>query len=233
MNRLLVTAGLLLSLGSFTFAQEQPASSTQPDNSAQSTSQNPAAGHPEGTVVKDKEVDTIVQPKNAPVKLNRGVIEDAQRALAEKGYDPGPADGFAGPQTRSAVKKFQGDQNLAQTGRFDQKTLAALNVGGIQTLKAAPSDLGRGGKAIGHNAVGGHPVAAGKAAVEGGKNFGKKVGEGTESTAVKVKDKTGSAISTVGEKISGAGEKTKDAGEATERKGDETTNKPSENPPQR
>jgi peptidoglycan hydrolase-like protein with peptidoglycan-binding domain len=216
-----------------TVAQDQPASSTQPDNSAQSTNINPAASPPEGTVVKHKEPDTIVQPKNAPVKLNPTVIQDAQRALAEKGYDPGPADGVSGPQTRVAVKNFQADQNLAQTGRLDQKTLAALNVGGIQAIKAAPSDLGRGGKAIGHNVVGGHPVAAGKSAVTGGKNFGKKVGEGAESTAVKVKDKAGSAISTIGGKISGAGEKTKEAGETTERKAEETTSKPSENPPQR
>lgn len=218
MNRLLLTAALVLSFATVAYGQDQPA--------------NPAAGHPEGTVVKHKETDTIVQPKNTPVKLNPTVVENAQRALAEKGYEPGPADGSVGPQTRAAITKFQADQNLAQTGRLDQKTLAALNVGGIQTLKAAPSDLGRGGKAIGHNAVGGHPVAAGKSAVQGGKNFGKKVGEGAESTAVKVKDKAGSALSAVGEKISGAGEKTKDAGEATERKSEETTDQPSKNPPQ-
>lgn len=238
MNRLFLTAGLLLSLASFIYAQDQPASQPQSSgNAAQSTTttSNPAAGHPEGTVVKHTETDTIVQPKNTPVKLNSTVIENAQRVLAEKGYDPGPADGALGPQTRAAVKKFQADQNLAQSGQLDQKTLAALNVGGIQTLKAAPSDLGRGGKAIGHNAVGGHPVAAGKAAVSGGKNFGKKVGEGTESTAVKVKDKAGSAVSGIGNKISDAGEKTKEAGQATEQKGSETTNNPSNsnNPPRR
>ncbi|HYG98324.1 MAG TPA: peptidoglycan-binding domain-containing protein [Terriglobales bacterium] len=230
MNRLLLTAGLLLSITGVLYAQDQQSSATA-NSQQQSTTSSPAADRPEGTVVKDKEVDTIVQPKNAPIEVNSTVISDAQRALTTKGYDAGPVDGKMGPLTRAAIQKFQADQNLDQTGRLDQKTLAALNVGGVQAIKAAPADLGRGGKAIGHNVVGGHPVEAGKAAVTGGKNFGKKVGQGAESTAVKVKNKTGSTLSSIGEKISGAGEETKKAGEATERKAEDATDKPNDAPP--
>jgi hypothetical protein len=75
--------------------------------------------------------------------------------------------------------------------------------GGSKKVAAAPSDLGRGGKAIGHNMKGGHPVAAGQAGVEGGKEFGKKVGSGTKSAAVGVKDKVGSGLSAVGNKLDG------------------------------
>lgn len=247
MKRVIISTGLVLALAAFMQAQDNAQVSTTQTTTTQTTqsadqnstdatnssnapastqatsttskkSKNWGAGKPEGTHVSKHETDTLVQPTNAPVKVNPTVVKNAQQKLNDAGYDAGPADGHMGPQTSAALMRFQADKNLDQTGRLDQKTMAALNVGGVQTLKAAPRDIGRAGKAIGHNAAGGHPVAAGKAAVTGGKNVGKKVGEGTESTAVKVKDKVGSGISAIGNKISGAGEKTKNAGEATEQK---------------
>lgn len=79
--------------------------------------------------------------------------------------------------------------------------------GGAKKTAAAPADLGRGGKAIGHNAKGGHPVAAAKAGEEGGKNFGKKVGSGTKSAAVGVKNKVGHGLSAIGDKVDGKDKK--------------------------
>lgn len=222
MKRLLMATGLACALTAFVAAQDttpgttQSNTTTKTDTTQSTTAKDPAAGRPTGTIVKHRETDTLVQPANAPIEITPSVIKAAQQKLEEKGYSAGPADGRMGPQTRAAIEKFQADQNLSQTGKLDQKTLAALNVGGVQELKAAPGDLGRGGKAIGHNTVGGHPVAAAKAAKNAGKNFGKKVGQGTESTAVKAKDKVGSGISAIGSKISGAGEKTKNAGENRE-----------------
>ena len=199
-KRVLLTAGLVFAFAAFGFGQNQ------------NTTQN---APPEGTQVTKRETSSVVHPKNAPIKVTSGVIENAQKKLNDAGYNSGPVDGILGPQTRAALRKYQGDQKLAQTGRLDQKTLAALNVGGVNELAAAPADLGRGGKAIGHNVKEGHPVGAAKAAETGAKNFGKKVGQGTESLAVKTKDKVGSGISTVGRKITGAGETTQNAGENT------------------
>lgn len=51
-----------------------------------------------------------------------------QRALAALGYDPGPADGVAGPRTRQAIAAFQRDRGLQATGVLDAATLAALRL---------------------------------------------------------------------------------------------------------
>jgi hypothetical protein len=79
--------------------------------------------------------------------------------------------------------------------------------GGAKKTAAAPADLGRGGKAIGHNAKGGHPVAAAKAGEKGAKDFGTTVGSGTKNAAVGVKNKVGHGLSAVGDKVSGKDKK--------------------------
>ena len=197
-TKMLITSGLLIAFAAFGVSQDQN-----------------ATGHPKGTTGSGQSTDKIVQPKNAPIKVTPSVVKDAQQKLDQGGYSAGPADGVMGPKTKAALKKFQADQQLPQSGQLDQKTMAALKVGGVNAVASAPRDLGRGGKAIGHNVKGGHPVEAAKAGAEGGKNFGKKVGEGSKSLAIKAKDEVGSGISAAGKKVTGAGEKTKDAGENT------------------
>jgi peptidoglycan hydrolase-like protein with peptidoglycan-binding domain len=59
---------------------------------------------------------------------DQSTIREAQQALSEKGHQV-PADGKLGPKTQAAVKAFQKDQGLQQTGQLDQQTLAALDVG--------------------------------------------------------------------------------------------------------
>lgn len=242
MKRVLLSVALALALGAMMQAQNNSSqsstststqASTQNETNDNATHKNWGAGHPQGTKVTEHESDTVVQPKNAPVKINAKVVRSAQQQLNQDGYNAGPVDGVVGPQTRAALQKFQSSQNLPQTGRLDQKTMAALNVGGVQELEAAPRDLGRAGKAIGHDTVAGHPIEAGKAAVTGSKDFGKKVGEGTESEAMKIKDKVGSGISSVGKKVEGAGNKTKNAGQATEQKPTDQNTTNTNNPPKR
>lgn len=53
-------------------------------------------------------------------------VEKAQRALAAKGFDPGPIDGLFGPKTGSAVLRFQTANGLVQTGKLDTATMAKL-----------------------------------------------------------------------------------------------------------
>jgi peptidoglycan hydrolase-like protein with peptidoglycan-binding domain len=198
-KRVLLTVGTVFACAAFVLGQSQ--------------TQGVASGQPTGTTVTKRETNTIVQPKKAPIKVTRSTIKDAQRKLNQAGYNSGPVDGIIGPKTRAALRKFQADQKLAENGHLDEQTMAALKVGGTNELASSPNDLGRGGKAIGHDVAGGHPVAAAKAGEQSGKTFGKKVGQGTESLAVKAKDKVGSGLSTVGHDITGAGEKTKQAGE--------------------
>ncbi len=54
-------------------------------------------------------------------------IREIQQILQQLGFTPGPADGVMGKQTREALKQFQRQQNIEQTGRTDQRTLDLLN----------------------------------------------------------------------------------------------------------
>lgn len=65
---------------------------------------------------------------------NRRRVAAVQRALAQLGYDPGPADGVAGPKTRNAVRAFQAAARLPADGRVSERleraVLAALRRAG-------------------------------------------------------------------------------------------------------
>lgn len=50
----------------------------------------------------------------------------AQRALIQRGFDPGPVDGLMGPRTRGAIEVFQRSIDLSVTGKLDAETLEAL-----------------------------------------------------------------------------------------------------------
>ena len=66
---------------------------------------------------------TFPPDENGLTKADRQTV---QRALAQRGYDVGPADGVIGGQTRSAVSDFQRREGLPVTGIADRTVLAAL-----------------------------------------------------------------------------------------------------------
>jgi hypothetical protein len=55
-------------------------------------------------------------------------VKAVQKALQDKGMDPGPVDGIMGPKTMSALKAFQKDQKLTESGRLDDQTREKLGV---------------------------------------------------------------------------------------------------------
>jgi peptidoglycan hydrolase-like protein with peptidoglycan-binding domain len=55
-------------------------------------------------------------------------VREAQRALRDLGYHPGPIDGTFGPQTRSALEKYQLAEKLPVTGQLDAETMERLDV---------------------------------------------------------------------------------------------------------
>lgn len=61
---------------------------------------------------------------------------EIQRALAARGYDPGPADGVLGPRTRAAVRAFQAASGLVADGIAGPRTWALLRAG-----RTAPATL--------------------------------------------------------------------------------------------
>ena len=60
-------------------------------------------------------------------KMNSDTIREAQQKLADQGFDV-KADGKMGPNTKQAIRDFQSQNSIPETGRLDQKTLAALGV---------------------------------------------------------------------------------------------------------
>jgi peptidoglycan hydrolase-like protein with peptidoglycan-binding domain len=138
---------------------------------------------PSGTVVdKQHGSSNEVQPAPEKVQLTPDVVRAAQQSLNEKGYQAGTPDGKMGPVTSGAIRKYQQDKGLEETGTLDESTLTHLNVGGGKVMATAPGDIGRGAKAAGHDIKEGHPVAAGKALGKGVGRAGKAVGEGTKSS---------------------------------------------------
>jgi peptidoglycan hydrolase-like protein with peptidoglycan-binding domain len=146
---------------------------------------------PSGTVVDKQHPNgsTEVQPAFKSVQVSSDDIREAQQKLNEQGYNAGTPDGKIGPHTRAAIRKYQKDKNLSTTGTLDEGTLSHLNVAGGKTMANAPSDIGRGAKAAGHDIKEGHPVAAAKAVGKGVGHAGKAVAEGTKSGAMGSKDK--------------------------------------------
>jgi hypothetical protein len=59
-------------------------------------------------------------------RTGRELVIDAQRLLAELGYDPGEIDGYMGPNTGRAILAFQRDRELQPTGAYSDELLANL-----------------------------------------------------------------------------------------------------------
>src|SRR3954447_26025995 len=72
--------------------------------------------------VKDKIKDKVSGRKGDDASHTaRGSddVRQAQQALTEKGFNPGPVDGRMGPHTKAAISDFQKKENLKVTGRLD------------------------------------------------------------------------------------------------------------------
>ena len=66
------------------------------------------------------------RPRPTPPTAAGQRIAHVQRDLAALGYDPGPADGILGPQTRAAIRAFQAREELPVTGVVSEELAAAL-----------------------------------------------------------------------------------------------------------
>ncbi len=66
-------------------------------------------------------------PVNGPTEADRqALVRKIQTLLAEQGFDPGPTDGVVGQRTRDAVKAYQRQNGIAETGQVDSKLMAEL-----------------------------------------------------------------------------------------------------------
>jgi peptidoglycan hydrolase-like protein with peptidoglycan-binding domain len=55
------------------------------------------------------------------------LVRQIQARLIEHGFDPGPADGVDGPQTREAIRAFQVKMGIEATGEVDRGLLDLFN----------------------------------------------------------------------------------------------------------
>jgi peptidoglycan hydrolase-like protein with peptidoglycan-binding domain len=62
------------------------------------------------------------EERHGQTAMQSGEIRQAQERLKEAGFNPGPADGHLGPQTKDAIKEYQKAQGLPQTGQLDEPT---------------------------------------------------------------------------------------------------------------
>jgi osmotically inducible lipoprotein OsmB len=85
------------------------------------------AGH---EVAKSEEAPRRqAQATAAPRTVNdSSYVRSVQQALAERGYNPGPADGQWGPGTEEALRRFQSSQGLQATGQLDPTTTSKLGL---------------------------------------------------------------------------------------------------------
>ncbi len=65
--------------------------------------------------------------KSAAIRVSGVTVKQVQKALANAGYDPGPADGKMGQKTKSAIKSFQRKNGLKADGIVGEKTWSLLN----------------------------------------------------------------------------------------------------------
>ena len=72
------------------------------------------------------ENDGIKPARRAPAR--QPFVREAQCALRDLGYDPGPIDGLFGPRTRTALAKYQTSERLPVTSDLDALTLERLDV---------------------------------------------------------------------------------------------------------
>ena len=59
---------------------------------------------------------------------SQSLAASVQLRLARQGYNPGPADGVIGGQTRQAIADFQNDHRLPVTGRIDGPLLETMGL---------------------------------------------------------------------------------------------------------
>lgn len=69
-------------------------------------------------------VDTPVE--EMPEQMGTAYVRGIQEELAAHGYDPGPADGVLGTQTRAAIKEYQRDAGRLVTGEASKELLDHL-----------------------------------------------------------------------------------------------------------
>lgn len=82
---------------------------------------------------------TETKTKKPTFRATKAQITEAQKMLKEKGIYNGEATGKMEDAFRTAVKTFQKDNGLKQTGTLNRSTLEKMNIALTDTQKAIPA----------------------------------------------------------------------------------------------
>jgi len=67
------------------------------------------------------------QQQQQPQQQASADVRQSQQQLQQLGYYNGPVDGLWGPETQSAVERYQRERGLSSSGRIDQQTRDSLS----------------------------------------------------------------------------------------------------------
>ncbi len=98
--------------------------------SAQAAPEAPSPERPETRIAVAQELQeqaVAAAERNAPPPSTE-LVSALQTSLGQLGYDPGPADGIFGAKTVDAVKQFQAEQGLPETGIVTQELAFLLSL---------------------------------------------------------------------------------------------------------
>ncbi|HEY7203233.1 MAG TPA: peptidoglycan-binding domain-containing protein [Methylomirabilota bacterium] len=79
-------------------------------------------------VAAGAEVIAAATRPGSPAQPAPHYVREAQRALRDLGYEPGPVDGVIGPRTRAALAQYQRSERIVVTGRLDPETMVRLDI---------------------------------------------------------------------------------------------------------
>ena len=134
-HRLILAATLLLAVLAAGVAPALAQDRTEPAGTGAIGDGRPGGGDSEGSGGDSQGGDSgepaaLEATGDAPTvttgELPRERVRRVQERLAAAGFDPGPADGIAGPRTRAALRAFQEARGLDPTGEPDGPTLTEL-----------------------------------------------------------------------------------------------------------
>lgn len=111
-------------------AQDEPTSSTSSTESAGAT----GIGKLLERMVRTETHGPTPSPSP---QTSVALVREVQGALAARGYEPGVADGNAGPITRAAILAFEHDHGLPATAEPSEMLLAALRAPGRRVTGGA------------------------------------------------------------------------------------------------
>lgn len=130
----------------------QPINTRSSNRAGETDSSPPITTEPENEPASVEPVVEEVLPLSSPEMIRR-----AQTALNQEGYYEGEIDGSLNPRTVSALKTYQRENNLTESGTLDAETAKSLKLAGAGTSQRragvattstnpASSRAGRGAK---------------------------------------------------------------------------------------